>query len=131
MVCSACLEPTITFSVPERYRAHAPAESAVAAFCTRCLTVESTSTESTDEPDFTRVSDAFPRTATAAVPLALALGLCSSLATNRPAIEALLEDVERAGTDPLLVLDRLGDEPSIEPAFALERRRHQLEQLLY
>jgi hypothetical protein len=30
-----------------------------------------------------------------------------------------------------LVLDRLGDDPTVEPAIDLERRRHQLEQLLY
>ncbi|SIR66017.1 DUF6276 family protein [Natronorubrum thiooxidans] len=131
MACSECGAPTIVFSVPEEYQACTPGESAAATLCTRCLTVESTSVESTGESDFTRVSDAFPTAANAAVPLALALGLCPSLATNRSAIETLLEAVERAGTDPLLVLDRLGDEPSIEPAFALERRRHQLEQLLY
>ncbi|MFA9425630.1 DUF6276 family protein [Natronorubrum sp. A-ect3] len=131
MACTACDASTIVFSVPEEYRAYTPDESAAATLCTRCLTVESTSIESVDEPDFTRVSDAFPTAANAAVPLALALGLCSSLATNRSAIETLLEDVERAGTDPLLVLDRLSADPTVEPAIDLERRRHQLEQLLY
>lgn len=133
MACAACDAPTIVFSVPERYRAYAPDESAAATLCTRCLTVESAaaSIDSSSEPEFARVSDAFPTTADAAVPLSLALGLCSSLATNRSAIETLLEAVERAGTDPLLVLDRLSADPSIEPAIDLERRRHQLEQLLY
>lgn len=131
MACSTCGEPTIVFSVPEAYREYAPAESAAATLCTRCLTVDPTSDEEVTEPNWTRVSDAFPTNLESAVPLALALGLASSLATNRAAIETLLESVERAGTDPLLVLDRLVDDPEIEPEIDLERRRHQLEQLLY
>ncbi|ELY45124.1 DUF6276 family protein [Natronorubrum sulfidifaciens] len=132
MACSECGTSTIVFSVPESYRQYTPANATVTTFCPRCLTVEAAeSAEPAAEPDFTRVSDAFPTTASAAVPLALALGLCSSLATNRSAIETLLEDVERAGTDPLLVLDRLSATPTVEPAIDLERRRHQLEQLLY
>lgn len=130
MACSACSAPTVVFSVPEEYREYAPAQSPAATFCTRCLTVEPEAGSVLEEPDFGRVSDAFP-TGESAVPLALALGLCSSLATNRAAIEELLEAVERAGTDPLLVLDRLSEDPDIEPAIDLERRTHQLEQLLY
>ncbi|WP_137289288.1 DUF6276 family protein [Natronorubrum halophilum] len=130
MACSVCNEPTIAFSIPEEYREYASAESPAATCCTRCLTVEPADGEVLEEPDFTRVSNAFP-TGEAAIPLALALGLCSSLATNRAAIEELLEAVERAGTDPLLVLDRLLDDPEIEPRIDLERRRHQLEQFLY
>lgn len=131
MACSACSAPTIAFSIPEEYREYAPAQSSAATCCTRCLTVDPEDDDVLEEPDFTRVSDAFPTNPGAAIPLALALGLCSSLATNRAAIEELLEAVERAGTDPLLVLDRLVDDPEIEPAIDLERRRHQLEQLLY
>ncbi|SDK78109.1 DUF6276 family protein [Natronorubrum texcoconense] len=129
MTCSVCDSPTVAFAIPEPYREYAPERSSAAACCTRCLTVEPAEGEGKD-PDFTRVSDAFP-TGEAAVPLALALGLCSSLATNRAAIEDLFEAVERAGTDPLLVLDRLVDDPELEPEIDLERRRHQLEQLLY
>lgn len=137
MACSACTAPTVVFSVPEEYREYAPANESVVTLCTRCLTVEAEDEADPDpervdtEPDFTRVSDAFPTTPDAAVPLALAIGLCSSLATNRDGIETLLEAVERAGTDPLLVLDRLGADPDVDPAIDLERRRHQLEQLLY
>ena len=129
MACSVCDSPIITFAVPEQYREYAPAQASAATCCTRCLTVEPADGEGKD-PDFTRVSNAFP-TGEAAIPLALAVGLCSSLATNRAAIEELLEAVERAGTDPLLMLDRLVDDPELEPEIDLERRRHQLEQLLY
>ncbi|MFC6716902.1 DUF6276 family protein [Natrialbaceae archaeon GCM10025810] len=128
--------------------ADATADGSVAAICTRCLTVSipsadggrdadtdtdtDTDTESVAvDPDFSRVSDAFPTRLERAAPLALAIGLCSSLATNRSAIERLLTDVERAGADPLLVLDRLAADPGIESAIDLERRVHQLEQLSY
>ncbi|WP_254765907.1 DUF6276 family protein [Salinilacihabitans rarus] len=130
MACPACDAATVPFSVPEEYREHAPENAAAAAICTRCLTVVAADDADTD-PDFSRVSDAFPARPDRAVPLALALGLCSSLATNRRGIEALLDAVERAGADPLLAIDRLLADPSVDPAIDLDRRRHQLEQLLY
>ncbi|RQG91035.1 DUF6276 family protein [Natrarchaeobius chitinivorans] len=146
MVCSTCDTPVISFSVPGEYReyvsdsvATTTAESgAFAAFCPRCLTLESAEGHSDvadsppdEKPDFSRVSDAFPTNPDRAIPLAIALDLCSSLATNRSAIESLLGAVERAGTDPLLVIDRLEADPSVDPQIDLERRSHQLEQLLY
>ncbi|MBZ6495598.1 DUF6276 family protein [Natrinema longum] len=140
MTCPECTTAVVSFSVPEAYRTDAPSGAAVVSFCPRCLRLEPTPDAPLDadgngpaggEPDFSRVSDAFPTTPERAIPLALAVGLCSSLATNRAAIETLLEAVERAGTDPLLVLDRLSADPSVEPAIDLERRSHQLEQLLY
>ncbi|ELZ03975.1 DUF6276 family protein [Natrialba asiatica] len=116
----------------------------VAEFCTHCLTLEcpadgtdtgdadaDTNTDTGTESEFAAISEAFPTRRSQAIPLALAIGLASSLATNRSAIETLLRDVERSGTDPLLVLDRLQRDPSVEPAIDLERRQHQLEQLLY
>lgn len=133
MGCSHCRdESTSTVSVPDEFREYAPANASVVTICQRCLTVDPAPDETSDaEPEFTRISNAFPTQPAQAVPLALALSLCSSLATNRSAIESLLEDVERAGTDPLLVIDRLCADPTVEPAIDLERRRHQLEQLLY
>ena len=134
MACSECGTSTISVSVPDEYREHAPSEAAVVLFCPHCLTLEPApeDDDSADgASDFSRVSEAFPTRTERAVPLALALGLCSSLATNRTAIELLLREVEGAGADPLLVLDRLAADPSVEPAIDLERRRHQLEQLLY
>jgi hypothetical protein len=134
MACSACgSEHSVIVSLPAEYREYAPDTAAVVGICADCLVVDAADSESdrSDPPDFSRISDAFPRRPTQAIPLALALGLCDSLATNRPAIESLLEDVERAGTDPLLVIDRLLADPGVGPAVDLERRRHQLEQLLY
>ncbi|WP_255193562.1 DUF6276 family protein [Natronobeatus ordinarius] len=129
MACSACGGAVVDFSIPTDAREYAPGDTGAASICTTCLTVDSS--ENPDDPDFSRVSDAFPTNRSAAVPLALALGRCDSLVTNRAALETLLERVERAGADPLLIIDRLLADPSIEPAVDLERRRHQLEQLLY
>ncbi|SER25649.1 DUF6276 family protein [Natrinema salaciae] len=134
MACSECGSSPISFSVPEEYRSDAPAEAAVVSLCPHCLTVEPVTDEqhrADTAPDFSRVGDGFPTRPERAVPLALALGLCSSLATNRTAIELLLREVERTGADPLLILERLGTDPSVDPVIDLERRRHQLEQLLY
>ncbi|MDG5760686.1 DUF6276 family protein [Natronococcus sp. A-GB1] len=138
MTCSACgSDATIVLSLSAEYRDHAPANAAVVSVCTRCLTVDpveseaDSTAESDDKPDFARISDALPPRPEQAIPLVLAIDLSSSLATNRAAIESLFEDVERAGTDPLLAIDRLVADPTLEPAVDLERRRHQLEQLLY
>ncbi|WP_252701364.1 DUF6276 family protein [Natronosalvus vescus] len=126
-----CDTTPISFAVPTSLRAYAPDEADAAAICPRCLRVEPVAdTDTTDDVAFDRLSSSFP-TGEAGVALALAIGLCASLATNRSALEDALEAVERAGADPLLALDRLLAEPSVEPAIDLERRRHQLEQLLY
>ena len=130
MDCSACGGETVDFSIPEEFREDTAEDAPAAAICRRCLTVEPRE-RGEDDPDFSAVSEAFPRRPDRAVPLALAIGYCDSLATNRGRIEALLESVERAGTDPLLVIDRLVDDPTLEPAIDLEGRRHQLEELLY
>jgi hypothetical protein len=62
--------------------------------------------------------------------MVLVVGLLSTLALYRAEISDLLAVVERAGTDPLLVLDRLDRDPDIDPATDLAGRRRQLEQLL-
>lgn len=141
MACSGCgTESTIVASVPDEYSDYAPEYAPVVTICTRCLTVDPAPADAAsdfeggreaDVPEFTAISDAFPSRPKRAVPLALALHLSGSLATNREAIESLLRAVEREGTDPLLVIDRLASDPSIEPVTDLERRQHQLEQLLY
>lgn len=154
MTCPRCDFPTIDFVVPEAYRECVPdsTTATMASICTHCVTVRSiepsaesesesglalelesdSSPDADHEPDFTRVSTAFPA-GEAAIPFALLLGNCSSLATNRTAIETLLEDLERSGTDPLLAIDRLLAEPAseLEPAIDLERRQQQLEGLFY
>ncbi len=156
MDCTRCQAETVAFSLPSTYRDPAllpdgfadvdghghRREPALhrATICPRCLTVRAgpvdaecdESGPSALEGDrVDRIASTFPRDADAAVPLALALACCESMAHNREPLSALLECVERAGVDPLLTIDRLLDDPSIEPAVDLERRRHQLEQLHY
>ena len=118
----------VAFDVPLEYREHVPDAAAQAALCPACLALASAETAAA-EPRFDRISDAFP-TGEAAVPLAIAVGLLDSLALHRAALEELFVAVERAGVDPLLFLDRLHTQGGVEPDFDIDRRRHQLEQLL-
>ncbi len=129
MNCARCDVQLIRFEVPVDYREYLPSHSTHAAVCPRCLTL-TTVNEGDKHPEFDRISEVFPQNKTAAIPLALALGLLDSLALHRSAIQSLLHDVETAGTDPLLVIDRLQSHPDIQPIFDIDRRRHQLEQLL-
>lgn len=129
MNCSACGAPAVAFAVPSALREYLPGDESGAALCTSCLRLHPTADPQSGTPDFGRVSDAFPE-GEAAVPTALLVGLLDSLAQYRSEITALLERVERAGTDPFLVVDRLADDPDVDAAVDLRRRRHQLEQLL-
>lgn len=129
MNCSACGTPMVAFDVPPEYREHVPDGVAHAALCPSCLAFDAAPSAPSD-PRFDRISDAFPDHEAGAVPLAIAVGLLDSLALHRDAIETLLGDAERAGVDPLLVLDRLHTQGGVQPGFDLDRRRHQLEQLL-
>jgi hypothetical protein len=129
MDCPACGAPTVAFAVRGDLRESLPGEDPGAALCTSCLRLHPVGDPPPGHPDFAAVSDTFPE-GEAAVPMALLVGLLDSLAQYRTEITALLERVERAGTDPFLVVDRLADDPSVEAAADLGRRRHQLEQLL-
>ena len=120
----------MAFAVPADLREYLPEETAFAALCTRCLTLEPVESAPEGPPDFEAVGDAFPD-GEAGAAMALAVGLLDSLALYRSEIAALLERVERGGTDPLLVLDRLATDPDVDPAFDVDRRRTQAEQLLY
>lgn len=130
MDCPDCGADVLAFPVPAEYRQHLPGEDTGAAICTRCLRLHPTPDPPAEVPDFSTVSDAFPDDEETAVPLALLVGLLDSLAQYRSEITALLEDVERAGTDPLLAVDRLARDPALDPAADLGVRRRQLEQLL-
>jgi hypothetical protein len=130
MDCPACGAEAIAFAVPADFRELLPGDDPGAALCRRCLRLHPAEDPPADPPDFTRASDAFPEDSDAAVPLALLVGLLDSLAQYRSEITALLDAVERAGRDPFLTVDRLADDPSIDAAADLRRRRHQLEQLL-
>lgn len=129
MDCPECGTRALAFSVPEHLAGHLPDGRPAAALCPRCLRV--TPAESgTDAPDFTAVSDSFPRDREAATTLAVALALLDSPALYRDELEALVGRLERTGVDPLLVLCRLADDDDLDPHLELDRRRHQLEELL-
>jgi len=130
MDCQACGAETVVFAVPRTYREYLPGEEPGAALCTHCLTLQPVADPPADPPDFGPVSDAIPESREAAVPLALLVGLLENLALYRTEVEDLLAAVERAGVDPLLVLDRLDRDPDVDAVADLGRRRHQLEQLL-
>jgi hypothetical protein len=130
MTCPDCGAPTLAFAVPESYRDALPGDSEGAEVCTRCLVLRPVADPPADLPDFTAISDAVPSNDEAAVPFVLMIGLIPSLATNRAEISELLASVERAGTDPLLALDRLADDPTVDAVADLRTRRRQLEQLL-
>ncbi len=128
MECPNCRARPVVFDVPKEYRPHAPEESDRAALCPECLTL--VATDAPPEPRFERISDAFPSAAAAAVPLAIAIGLLDSLALHRSALEELVPAAEAAGADPFLLLGRLHVQGGVDPAFDIDRRREQLEQLL-
>jgi len=128
--CPDCGGGTLPFPVPAEYQSLLPGEDPGAVLCRRCLSLYPDPDPPGEPPEFRRVSDAFPTNPDAAVPMALAVGLLDSLALYRSEIGDLLAAAERAGTDPLLVLDRLARDPELDPAVDLAGRRHQLEQLL-
>jgi hypothetical protein len=136
MTCPECGSEQVAFRVPPDLREYLPEETDAVAICTHCLTLvpESDAEPDVDDrdetPDFSTIGDAFP-TGEAGVAMALAVGLLDRLALYRSEIAALLERVERGGSDPLLVLDRLDADSGVEPNFDLARRRSQVEQLLY
>jgi hypothetical protein len=130
MDCPDCGSETLAVLVPDQYRDALPGEEDGVAVCTHCLAMHPAPDARNEAPDFQRISDAFPSNREAALPMALVVGLLSNLALYRTEISDLLTAVERAGTDPLLVLDRLARDPALEPATDLSGRRRQLEQLL-
>lgn len=130
MSCPECGGDQLAFVVPTDLREYLPEDPERVAICTRCLTVEPTADAPDELPDFRSISDAFP-TGEGGAAMALALGLLDSLALYRSEIGELLERVERAGADPLLVVDRLAADPDVALAFDVDRRRRQVEQLLY
>ena len=136
MTCPECGSEQVAFRVPADLREYLPEEREAVTICTHCLALDPSAEVSddsgaeVDDPDFDRISDAFP-SGDAGVAMALAVGLLDSLALYRSEISELLERVERGGADPLLVLDRLDADSGVEPHFDLDRRRTQAEQLLY
>lgn len=130
MACPDCDGERVRVPLPEEVQEHAPAEAPALVACTRCLrTWAPADAPEAPSGDATDVSDALPPDADAAAALVLAASLLSSVARNQPALEALFDQVERAGVDPRLALERLADDPDLEPAVDLRRRLRQFEGL--
>jgi len=130
MSCPSCGGETIAVPVSEELRTYLPGEPPTVAVCRDCLAMEPTEEVPESMPDLTVIDDGIPSNRAAALPMVLLMGLLDSLALHRAEITTLLERVERAGTDPLLVVDRLADSYGADAHVDLGRRRHQLEQLL-
>jgi len=128
MPCPACGGDLVAFAVPADLREHAPESSAHATLCSRCLRVHPAD-EGPANPTFDAVHESFP-SGEAGAAFALALGLLDSLALRRDAIDDCCAYAERAGADVLLTLDRLADADGLDPHFDIERRRHQLAEML-
>jgi hypothetical protein len=116
--------------VTEALRQYLPASAPAVSVCRACLAMEPLSSVPESFPDLTVLDDAMPSNRAAAEPIVLLVGLLDSLALNRAEITALLERAERAGADPLLVVDRLADSYGADAHVDLAGRRRQLEQLL-
>lgn len=130
MSCSACGEETITAPIAPELAGYLPDERPGIALCKRCLHVDPLDEPPAEIPDFQTVSTAFPGDPDHALPVVIILALLDSLALYRSELDALASIAEKRGVDPLLVLDRLADDPALEPEMDLQRRRHQLVQLL-
>ncbi len=130
MDCPDCGARTLAVPVPEEYRPSLPGDDPGVAVCRQCLRLQPDPDPPAEMPDFQELSDAFPSNREAALPMVLVVGLLENLALYRSEISDLLGAVERAGTDPLLVLDRLARDPDLDPAANLADRRRHLEQLL-
>lgn len=130
MDCPKCGSPVVEFEVPEQFRELLPGDESGVGVCTHCLALHPVSDPPATDPDVQRISDAFPSNPDAGVPMALAIGLLDRFALYRSEIATLFEAVERAGTDPMLVVDRLASDPAVDSHVDLEGRRRQLEQLL-
>ena len=130
MTCQSCSGETLAMPVSAELRQYVPGSTPAVAICRACLAMEPTGESPERTPDLTVLDGAVPSTDEAAVPLVLLVGLLDSLALHREEITALLERVERAGTDPLLVVDRLADSYGETAHVDLDARRQQLEQLL-
>ena len=130
MSCQSCGGETVAVSVPAELRTCLPGDTRDVAVCRDCLAMEPADEAPDQRPDLTVIDDAVPGNPDAAVPLLLLVGLLDSLALHRAEITVLLERVERAGTDPLLAVDRLADSYGDDAHVDLGARRRQLEQLL-
>jgi hypothetical protein len=130
MSCPECGGEQLAIPVPVDLREYLRGDTPGVFVCRSCLAMRPADDPPAELPDLGSLDDALPSNPEAALPLVLLVGLLDSLAVNRSEITALLERAERAGTDPLLVVDRLGDSFGADAHVDLASRRRQLEQLL-
>jgi hypothetical protein len=128
MTCPDCDADRVVLPVSDDYREFAPEDSTHVSVCRACLRIRPADGEAdTDDP--TALGDWIPA-GDVGVGVVLLVALLDSLALNRSRIETLVARLERDGTDPLLVLDRLAAVARIDPFVDLDRRRPQLRQFL-
>jgi hypothetical protein len=128
--CDACDRSLVRVDVLPDLREYAPGNVATVGSCPGCLRIYPVSDDDVADLEGrddlpTPIPDGGGGDA-----LLLALGLLDSLATNRAAIQSLVERAEASGADVFLTLDRLAADESVEAHADLERRRRQLESLL-
>ncbi|MFB6137212.1 MAG: DUF6276 family protein [Halobacteriaceae archaeon] len=129
--CPRCGTAALAFPIPADLLEYFPDDRPGAALCPACLDVSPVDDPPEAYPDFQdAVSDALPRDPADAVLVACVLALADTLALYRSELSALLERAEAGGIDVFLALDRLADDPSVDPHLDLRRRRRQLEQLV-
>jgi hypothetical protein len=129
MSCS-CEDDSITIPLTSELREYVPGNAQSVLLCQSCLAIDPNEEPSDSVPDLTALDDAIPRDTDTAVAFVVLVGLLDSVALYRTEITALLERIERAGTDPLLALDRLAASYGDDAHVDLSGRRRQLEQLL-
>jgi hypothetical protein len=127
MQCPDCGAATVSFPVPPAAEGLLPDDRPGVAVCTRCLAARPSDDPDTDDPS--AVSDAFPAGTDGAL-LGCLLALVDDPATYREELRALVGEAELRGIDVFLFLDRLADDPALDPVFDVRRRRGQLEQLV-
>lgn len=131
MDCPACGETALVVTLPDDLREYLPSDPALVAVCQRCLTATPVEVGSPgDVAAVADLSDGLPSDPETALSMVLLVTLCESLALYRSEIEELVARIERAGIDPLSTFDHLKNDPDVELALDVERRRHQLVQLL-
>lgn len=129
-VCSHCNADAVAFEVPEALRTHAPVSTPYASICRVCLTVDPLEEAPAASESIASISDAFPDDPEGAAGVAVLVGQLESLALYRRDIEAVIDHLETSGVDAMLALTRLADDPGLRPAVDIDRRVHQLGQLL-
>lgn len=130
MTCPECGGTELVFPVPDRLADYLPDDRPYAALCEDCLHVSPEDDGPGELPDFQQIHDAFPADPEAAAAIACLLAVLDSLVLYRQEADALATVAETSGADVMLVLDRLANDPALDPWFDLERRAGQLEQLI-